>query len=924
MKKDIFLEKPIEKEEEDLFSILSHVEQLQSAIIEGANFIAVDGEHGSGKSSIINLLEKKEKENNNKNKFVNINFLNIGEDTIENYHRYFVNQVANDICDDPFEIENIFYHNHISYSVTNPSKNRIWRIIVDKLLLFLTSFMVIYLTYSTFLKSIEVFQFIFKYSDIYVPIILLTMFALVIIYGYGIYKPENQEQSPMLETDKCRTNFCKIVSTKLPRNMLRKRKDKTRLFLIIDDLDRIVDKSLQVKIISLLYNEYYPLKLKHAELYFIFMLDTAEIESELEKVDLESEKLFDYILPVSNNQKHIIRHLTNNMINNSNTLSAVFNNNKIENKDYIINLICQYYPTIRKIKHFFNKLIAKYNYLITKEVQNINYGELIIVTMLLDMAKTSVLDIAISNTINNEPIKTDLNDNIKSILSDSKDKKIFDIDYYVYLYNFINIEDMLNHNESELYSISEKGYSKTTLEEDEKIIDYLETDKVRFDKVYHEIFFYLDNDTKMIFTASKKFCDSINKISKVTKDINIRNAYKNNYGYYLCDNLILDDANRNEMIFDLKQSYDTYLSQRTPPNAQILNDNFIEFLENMNSRIIQFNLKDYFLLIPINDTIFESLFEEIKYNNHEIGFELINKEIIDCNYIKNYIDIQFIDKINTFEEKLSQSIKTKILNDNNTSFEVLLKIISEENTKYENIEAIYDKMNTKNEFINFDKLAIILKNYGYNSNLDKHIIHCLDTNSSKMIDNINKNNYSLSLEVMNKLNSIGIVYSFTDYYENMFLDNNLYSLYIYSKIKNSNSFDYNTKLKDNENYKQELLNNYNTIYNWASKYNFTKIYTKFILDNFDFDQMEFSNDNYWKITHLINYSNGINDFANILSSLSSKGKLEAFFDYCIKMGRTIDINFIKSLRSYAEEHGMSREIKIKLTKNINKIVKTKK
>jgi ABC-type antimicrobial peptide transport system, ATPase component len=921
MSKNVFIEKPIEKENEDLFEISTYVYQLQNAINAGAKFIAIDGEHGSGKSSVINMLENKEKKERKNTTFVNTNFLNISENEINSYHRYFVNQVANDICDNPFEIEKIFYHNHISYSVTNPSKNKLWRVIVDKLLLMLTSFMVIYLTYATFFKSIELFQFIFVYCDIYVPIILLVMFILVIIYGYGIYKPNNSEQSqsPMLDTDKCKINFCKIVSTKLKRNMVLNRKEKTRLFLVIDDLDRIVDNDLQVNIISLLYNEYYPLKIKDVEIIFIFMLDTHKLSKEFEKEDLSSDKLFDYILPVSNNQKHIIRHLTNKMINENTSLDEIFNNEKIKNKDYIINLICRRYTTIRKIKHFFNKLTTKYEYLKNKKLEEINYDEMIVICLLLDMTNTSILDLAISSIINNEPL-IDSMEKIKNILKELHNKKVFDINYYIYLYNFIDIEDMLNHNESEIYSIAEKGYAETTFEEDAKIIEYLEAEKVRFDKVYHEIFSFLDNDTKLIFIGSKKFCDYIIKASKLFSEIDITNAYKNNYGHYLCEHVSLNTSQKEKIVFDLKSNLDNYISNRTPDNLQKLNEELKKFIEKMADKILQFSIKEYFDEVTFDNKIYKLLFEDIKHNNCELGYELLNKDIIDCNSIKDYINSSLIDKVNLLEDKLKVSIKTKILNSDYTPIDGLIRIISEENTKYNSIESIYDRINAASSFINFEKLILILINYGYNEKLDKHIIKCLETNKQKMIDNINKNKYSLSMELMNSLNSLTTVYSFSSYYEKQFMDNEFYSLYIYSKILNNKKMGYLQKHKDNKEYMNAVLNNYKNINKWASKYTFSKNYTKHIINNFDFNSIAFSDDNFWKLIHLIPYSD-LTDFDDILSSLKTNNKIDDFFAYCAKQGRKIDISFVKYLRGYAEEHNLSSKVKTRLTKSINRIEK---
>lgn len=927
MQDKTLLERPINDIDEDLFNIGSYVADLEKAINDGAKFIAIDGEFGSGKSSLVNMLKEREKNKSKKTTFVNVNFLNINEkeissensinNTINNYHRYFVNQVANDICSNPFEIEQLFYHSYISYAVTNPSKYKLWRIIVDKLLLILTSYMIIFITYKTFLQSIEELNFIFQYSNKINPIVLMMMFVFVIIYGYGIYKPNKQEYSPMLDIDKCRNIFYKIVSTKIKRSIIFKRKEKTKLFLIIDDLDRI-DIDLQIEIISLLYNEYYPLKIDGVELIFVFMLNTHKIQNKLSNNNLSNDKLFDYILPVSNNQKHIIRHLINKLINEHKTLNKIFNNAEINNKKYLINQICKKYGTIRKLKHFFNKLISKYNYLKSKNIENINYDEMIIITLLSDEIETSKLDQAIAQTINNEQISEDAK-NIKSILKECNIKKMFDIDYYIYLYNFINKDDLLTHHEIELYYISEKGYDYIDENDEKKILDYLENEKVRYDKIFYEVFCVLDDKTKLVFMSSKKFCDYLLKTNNFLHNIKIKNAYRNRFGYHLCDNIPLTKDIKENIIFDLNKSLELYLSSKTTTNMSSLRNEFVCFLENMNYRIINFELKEYFSVIDIDDKIYELLFKNFIYKNMKIGFYLFSKNIINCNYIKKYIDVEFIQNLNLISSDVATIIKNQILNSSSISFEVLLNIIANENYKCENIDLVLDKMNCFEKNIEFNELKIILNNYDYNIKLDKHILHSLIVNEEETINYINKKQYMLSTTILNKLNSISSVYQYTNFYENIFLSNEYYNLYIVSRILKNKKFDLKENLIINAKYVNSLLNNYKDVKDWAKNFEFSKKYTDLILNKFDFNKMDFFRENFWKILNLIPNVEKLGSLSSILTMLNSKNKLEEFIDYCTKENtKKIDIKFIKYLRAYAEEHNMTKQIKNKLTRTLKK------
>lgn len=55
----VFLETPITDKDNDNFGAITYSEQIYFAIKKGAKFIAIDGEYGTGKSSIINLFENK-------------------------------------------------------------------------------------------------------------------------------------------------------------------------------------------------------------------------------------------------------------------------------------------------------------------------------------------------------------------------------------------------------------------------------------------------------------------------------------------------------------------------------------------------------------------------------------------------------------------------------------------------------------------------------------------------------------------------------------------------------------------------------------------------------------------------------------------------------------------------------------------------
>lgn len=59
VKDKVILNKPIENEENDWIGVSVYVDKIKSAIEQGANMIAITSDFGSGKSSLISLLEKR-------------------------------------------------------------------------------------------------------------------------------------------------------------------------------------------------------------------------------------------------------------------------------------------------------------------------------------------------------------------------------------------------------------------------------------------------------------------------------------------------------------------------------------------------------------------------------------------------------------------------------------------------------------------------------------------------------------------------------------------------------------------------------------------------------------------------------------------------------------------------------------------------
>ena len=158
---------------------------------------------------------------------------------------------------------------------------------------------------------------------------------------------------------------------------------------------------------------------------------------------------------VANNQPIIMRDYIENQIKQNETLNYIFN--KVKNKDYIIGIINNNYNSIRKVKHLFNRIITKYIYLKGKKLNNINYSQLIIISILMGFDCVQSLNKKLDEFINENKQLTD--STIDLIIKEAYIKNMLDNNYYIYLTNFIDVNNILNASEQVIYSISNDPFS---------------------------------------------------------------------------------------------------------------------------------------------------------------------------------------------------------------------------------------------------------------------------------------------------------------------------------------------------------------------------------------------------------------------------------------------------------------------------------
>lgn len=936
---NVILERPLKDIKDDKFNITPYVEQLKKACKADAIFIAVDGKYGSGKSSIVQLFKNDVEDESNV--FVNVNFMNINsipekkDNTksndnfnetnddekskvgsvnksldderdkkllINDYHRYFVNQVINDICKDPYEFERLFYNQKFSYTTINlkkqTDKDKKYKKIIDRIILWLIGGISIYTLYGSFLDNeSHILHNIYESMSPFFTISLLLTFILIILYGYGFYKPDKNEQSPMLDTDKCRNNFLKVINDYLING--------TTLYLIIDDLDRIKDSNIQLQIISLLFNEYYPVNelINNIKIKFIFMIDIEKINQDNE---LKPTKMFDYILSVSSNQKNIMKHYIQKFIEENKELNEIFN---IENCEYFIGLIASQFKTMREIKHLLNKIITKYLYIKSKNIK-CDKSQLIIISILTSLSDETNISNCIEDVLNKTKNYDD-NNEIFEIIQENVNSKVIDKNYYIYIYNFIDQSNLLTPSEESIFDyIVNNDFQSLNQEKIDTINDLIDNKYTRLDKIYEECYKYVGNNKKIILLGNKKFYNYMESRNLIDKHV-LYNSYLNNsiYNFYLNISKNLSDEDRQNIIASLIEKFNS-LEENTN-NYNDLYLSFKKFIKNLKEFILDFDIEDIFSQIKIDDDLFKIL-SSINKDSNLIIYNLIAKEYVKIASINDRITKEFIETIKSQNIDLAFEVEKKIL-ESEISNEIKLYIIVNEEKKFENIASIYNKFLSSNLFITTVDLEKLMSKYGYNELLDNYIIAKLKENTTRyiIINCIKKNEFNISKNILDTLNGLNTKYGYSKHYEDILKKENYYELLIYSQAINSNKFKIDITLNNNVAYKKAIYDVYKNMGSTFKNYNYTEGFLNKILSVGNFSNIDYNENNFWKIDILIPCLDSYQKCLNIFESLKNANKLIKYANYCKKNKNYKYLRILDYLGMYTSE--MSAPIKRSIT-----------
>lgn len=939
----LFLEKPITSAAEDCLEVSAYADLLNEAIENGANFIAVDGGYGSGKSSIVNLL----KHSNNGAKFVDVTFLDIASEfkgELDNsdgnnpepskaYNRIFISQIASQLCPDPYKAERLFYRDVTSYSVLYPFRNKIVAWCVDKLLLFAVSaFLVLTVISSSFLKNVPVLTDVISLAKAIAPILAVLILILVLANGFGIYRPKQQEQSPMLNIDRCRLIYQKIIHSYtgnhwIPGCVLKRLpKLKQKLVVIVDELDR-VNPEVQASIVKLLYNEYRPLKFSNTAPIFIFMVNTRQLNEGLGKdplatatninendeeqaaqvLDLEisSNKLFDYILPISSNQKQILYHLLNNLLDKNAILSDIFR--QADKSNYLKGLICQECKSLREIKHLLNKVITKHEYLKCKKI-DIDYDMLIATSILCHKLGDEEADKALAAALNATENQTS-----KDVANEFCKLGIISPDYYIYIYNFVDQDDLFNYAEQQIYKTLYQPKHKISAEDIDKIIKLLEQEnEKRFHKVYDEIYSGLNDELKLIFLGSERFFIFLHSVQTQETQELLKNSYRNQYAFQIYKNLkIFEVTNRDTVIDDLIKAAAS-CAKNDAAAASDFHYNIKLFIQNTKEHAADFPLCNVFANLQIDDEVFD-LLHGTTIDEQPLLFILVERGDIQCEQIIDRIDVDIINEMLTYSDKQSVlSLLKKVIAEEDLQVQALARILGYSPDKYEGVEELYKRLSGKIR-IGAVTLQNILKKYGYSYYLDEHIVNLAKEDAQEVINLLKNGEYEITPELMGCLADIPEHLEYTPFYEEKFITSQHFNLYVWSKTLRTKRIDFEAKWAKEQKYISATIEVY--MDNNTNQYTVSKNARKELFPRINWDTL-LQNHCFQKVFTVI--PDSPTEISSLIDSLSNFNCLEEF---CLEASRDaakLPMWFLKQLRLYADKRQLSGSCKRLLTIGIKR------
>lgn len=359
--KMIYLNTPITTKENDIIGLDVCADKLSDAIDEGAQMIAITSPFGSGKTSVIDLLQEK-RQNNKKEYILKIPMwsqLHQLKNSANELHRNFLYQISSLINHKRGTYVSRRLSNNYGLLTLHANKNRFW-------LLFTISLLFVCMAWGVhhFSESIENFLPVLEEKSEYVMIALIIMAIyigiLVLTRAEIIFSSQKSENERIIDEDEIidlyRAEILKY-ETRIGhwiRNITKGWKHRPlrgyKYIVVVEDLDRTDDGKSVIEFLTELRKYYLPTNysksrkalFKNEVVFVVNIKPESVLFSEIKSkkvIPADSKEKEDHVVAVTNNKNAAINNDKKQTIEKDN-FSAPWIGNHLFAKifDYILDL----------------------------------------------------------------------------------------------------------------------------------------------------------------------------------------------------------------------------------------------------------------------------------------------------------------------------------------------------------------------------------------------------------------------------------------------------------------------------------------------------------------------------------------------------------------------------------------------------------
>lgn len=734
--------------EKDIIGFDSYVNSLNLAIKNGARFIGLISEFGTGKSSLIKMLEKTAN-TNNRIDVKTINLWNCEEKKIRDskldIHQIFLHQLIDELEIEPKD----YYKKKIN------KKYRAFDIKLGyKCKIYIFCLLFFYIV--SLFEKMEFIQLFFNQIHKYVYYFLITLLTVICVAQYKPILSFNKESS----NNHIDENDTKDLYSEIISKYFSKRKNKhNKLIICLEELDRFSDYKIIIKHIKEFYKFY---KLNPKEVIFIIAIKSANSLANLSnddktevtnKIKNTYEKVFDFILNLNTvniqNYDYILLDLLKQKKNNLPEKVHFPNIKKLDAWRY---LYLGKGTTIRDIKHRYNFAISLYLSAIESGVEDANFKICLFISYLEDEHNTlyckltndsnNIKDVLLyyakNKNLDNFKVNNEIffEENEKKIIVDGILKKYINVDYIYYFFKFPKNKKAYSIYELNLYNAIFFNENNNNLEESIDKLTELEIRDIVMKRIDNNILPDVIFEYKRLIKIEYQY-----EIDCLMNTLSLKYDLESNYGAF--ETLVKKIKILDKISY--KQIFEEYF--------RLKKDNIIS-LQPGEKKLLRVKLTKLF---DKESIYFDYMFDE-------------NNDIINSDEIKSIGDLKIINKLTNskVDQNYINSIKKIIISEKYKSniLDILNKLRQNSLVSNDMFNEIFYTIDFKKYLLtNFDikkiykysfvklELKICDKFMSFINHLNKYN-NFLDDEYAKLLDYNQPETIKYYIEVITKFNYI--------------------------------------------------------------------------------------------------------------------------------------------------------------------------